>query len=49
MYWVIVILVNTGLVKFWIYYWMWTKFYPYFTHLFFDFGEIRYKKAQKKS
>jgi len=48
MYWVIVILVNTGLVKSRIYYWMWMKFYPYFTHLFFDFGEIRYKKAQKK-
>ena len=48
-YRVIVILVNTDLVKSKIYYWMWMKFYPYFTHLFFDFGEIRYKKAQKRS
>jgi len=24
------------------------KFYPYFTHLFLNFGEIRHTKAQKK-
>ena len=24
------------------------KFYPYFIHLFFDFGKIRYTKVQKK-
>jgi hypothetical protein len=43
-----VILVNTGLVTSRIYCWTSTKFYPYFIHLFFDFGEIRYTKAQKK-